>query len=67
MRMKQKLLGIVMAFALVLPSITTATFAATFRFGPVRVADKQQNQVPELPSYTDPVLETTIEEDETPL
>ena len=26
----------------------------------------QQNQIPELPSYTDPVLETTIEE-ETPL
>ena len=27
----------------------------------------QQNQVPELPSYTDPILETNIEEDETPL
>ena len=27
----------------------------------------QQNQVPELPSYTDPVMETTIEEEETPL
>ena len=27
----------------------------------------QQNQVPELPSYTDPIMETTIEEDETPL
>ncbi len=26
-----------------------------------------QNQIPELPSYTDPVLETTIEEEETPL
>lgn len=28
---------------------------------------QQRSQVPELPSYTDPVLETTIEEDETPL
>lgn len=27
----------------------------------------QQNQIPELPSYTDPVMETTIEEEETPL
>ena len=27
----------------------------------------QQNQVPELPSYTDPVMETTIDEEETPL
>ena len=27
----------------------------------------QQNQVPELPSYTDPVMETTIYEEETPL
>lgn len=27
----------------------------------------QQKQVPELPSYTDPILETNIEEDETPL
>ena len=26
-----------------------------------------QNQVPELPSYTDPVMETTIDEEETPL
>ena len=26
-----------------------------------------QNQMPELPSYTDPVMETTIEEEETPL
>ena len=28
---------------------------------------QQRSQIPELPSYTDPVLETTIEEDETPL
>lgn len=28
---------------------------------------QQKSQIPELPSYTDPVLETTIEEDETPL
>ena len=27
----------------------------------------QRDQMPELPSYTDTVLETTIEEDETPL
>ena len=27
----------------------------------------QQNQIPELPSYTDPVMEITIEEEETPL
>ena len=27
----------------------------------------QKNQIPELPSYTDPVMETTIEEEETPL
>lgn len=27
----------------------------------------QQNQIPELPSYTDPVMETNIEEEETPL
>lgn len=27
----------------------------------------QQNQIPELPSYTDPVMETTIDEEETPL
>lgn len=27
----------------------------------------QQNQIPELPSYTDPIMETTIEEEETPL
>lgn len=26
-----------------------------------------QNQMPELPSYTDPVMETTIDEEETPL
>ena len=31
------------------------------------VAVVQQNQIPELPSYTDPVMETTIEEEETPL
>ena len=31
------------------------------------VAVIQQNQIPELPSYTDPVMETTIEEEETPL
>lgn len=31
------------------------------------VAIVQQNQIPELPSYTDPVMETTIEEEETPL
>lgn len=30
-------------------------------------AIRHQNQIPELPSYTDPVLETTIEEEETPL
>ncbi len=28
---------------------------------------QQKSQIPELPSYTDPVLETTIEEEETPL
>ena len=28
---------------------------------------QQKRQIPELPSYTDPVLETTIEEEETPL
>ena len=27
----------------------------------------QQNQISELPSYTDPVMETTIAEEETPL
>ena len=27
----------------------------------------QQYQLPELPSYTDPVMETTIDEEETPL
>lgn len=27
----------------------------------------RQNQIPELPSYTDPIMETTIEEEETPL
>lgn len=27
----------------------------------------QQNQIPDLPSYTDPVMETNIEEEETPL
>lgn len=26
-----------------------------------------QNQIPGLPSYTDPIMETTIEEEETPL
>ena len=31
------------------------------------VAVVQQNQIPELPSYTDPVMETTIDEEETPL
>ena len=31
------------------------------------VAVVQQNQIPELPSYTDPVMETTIAEEETPL
>ncbi len=31
------------------------------------VAVVQQNQVPELPSYTDPIMETSIEEEETPL
>lgn len=28
---------------------------------------QQRSQVPDLPSYTDPVMETTIEEEETPL
>lgn len=28
---------------------------------------QQRNQVPDLPSYTDPVMETTIDEEETPL
>lgn len=28
---------------------------------------QQRNQIPDLPSYTDPVMETTIEEEETPL
>lgn len=28
---------------------------------------QQRNQVPDLPSYTDPIMETTIEEEETPL
>ena len=31
------------------------------------VAVVQQNQIPELPSYTDPVMETIIDEEETPL
>lgn len=31
------------------------------------VAVVQQNQIPELPSYTDPVMETNIDEEETPL
>lgn len=31
------------------------------------VLTNQENQIPELPSYTDPVMETTIEEEETPL
>ena len=28
---------------------------------------QKAKQIPELPSYTDPVMETTIDEEETPL
>ncbi len=31
------------------------------------VIGHQKSQIPELPSYTDPIMETTIEEDEIPL
>ena len=50
------------------PKTTVKTAAApkvTKRVAVVGISG--EGQIPELPSYDDPVLETTIEEDETPL
>lgn len=47
--------------------ITAALTAVVLAAAVGGVAVVQQNQVPELPTYTDPVMEATIEEDETPL
>lgn len=40
-------------------------FASMFAVNEISAA--RNNEIPELPSYTDPVMETTIEEEETPL
>lgn len=50
--------------ALVVAMFTTSIFAGV-RLKPKTV--QERNDDPELPSYTDPVLETTLLGDDTPL
>lgn len=42
-------------------------FASMFAVNEISAESSGAGDVPEFPSYTDPVMETSIEEDETPL